>query len=181
MYTTNPNNIKKGMFVEIRIDKTQDDYKRGVVKKVLSKNISDKGIKVQLTDGTQGRIVDIPTKDELTLETFKFMNQFLYEKNKIYAIWINKEQRFLYAQKNGLNITFLFSSKEAADFFIETSLASKEGYSIRELNRRKFITDQFKNIDIHLFIIDNFFKIKYDTLLDKETHFKKLLSQTSKK
>ena len=167
--------IKVGMLVVIKEEETKE-LMRGYVKEIITKNNAKKGILVRLRSGKVGRVVEIPDRNKVKTEQFKFLNEFLYLKD-IYSIWDNENRKFIVLKSRNENTAVLFSSKDDAFEFIKEKELNKRfnKLSVNRLNRKKLIVENFKTLDIKYFIIDKKIKISHDVLREKEIQFNKLL------
>lgn len=167
--------IKKGLLVDIKED-GGSQFCRGYVEEILSKADSIKGIRVKLTNGKSGRIVSIPKKEEIRKDNFKFYNLFFYTPPH-FAIWDTQNNQFVVIdhinkQSKSVEKTFLiFSKKEIAMQFLKGTKYSQTPYTIREMHRRKRISEQISRFSIDFIRIDGDRKVLYDTFIQWETMF----------
>lgn len=174
-------NFVKGMLVDIiaEEDKATGKITRGYIAKILSKENNKKGIKVELTNGKIGRVQYIPSKDEVRLENFKFYNTFFFLP-KIFSIWDNKEQHYLIIHHvNRVNgkiekTALLFDDKEKAKEFIKGTKYDNKDFSIREINRKKPIVDNFKILEVDYFRINGERKLSFERMKEWENYFKNM-------
>lgn len=174
-------NILVGMLVDIVSENDKDTQKitRGYVSKILSNADNKKGIKVELLNGEVGCIKFIPSKDDIQLENFKFYNIFFF-KNKIYAVWNNIDRKYLVmnALNNGNGkvekTILLFDDKDKATTFIKGTKYDNRNYSIREINRKKPIVENFKTLEIEYFRINAQRKLSYSRMIEWEEYFKSM-------
>jgi len=175
-------NFKPGMIVEIEVEKSEDNrgtknVLRGRLLKVLSNGNQKRGIKVELTTGEKGRVVHVPTRDEIKLENFKFFNQFFYLPH-IYSIW-NKQERRYYtlSYPHGANTeetVFLFEAKAEAERLMKDLHLSPQDYMVKEINRRKAIYENFKTLDVDVFRINRDRRMSYEQFNQLEHYFKSM-------
>lgn len=178
------NNITKsdiviGMLVDIVADKdrAEEIMSRGYIKEIITKEKTAKFVTVLLTNGLKGRVKHIVTKDEVRLENFKFYNNFFYLK-EIYSIYDKKKREYVsIPYRNNLtkkieNTAFLFSEKSIALEILK--LLNQSNYMITNINRRKPIVENFKEIDINFFSIDKKHKLSHDKLIEWEIKFKSI-------
>ena len=172
-------NFRPGMLVEIETeeDKVRDTVTRGVIVKVLSKGNQEKGIKVELDTGEVGRVYSVPTKDEMRRETFKFYNTFFFLP-KIYSVWHKKEKKYYtlaYPSKSGNEKTaFLFVDKGEGERLMEMMNLSATEYIVKEINRKKFIHENFKTLEVDTYRINLNRKLTADKLKELEQYFKNM-------
>lgn len=175
-------NFKPGMLVEIEVDKTEDssgnkEVLRGRLLTVLSKGNQKKGIKVELTTGEKGRVIHVPTRDEIKLENFKFYNKFFYLQH-IYSIWNKTERKYYtlsypHGEKNETTV-FLFEDKSEAERLMKDLHLSPQEYMVKEINRRKSIYENFKTIDVDVFRVNRDRRICYEQFNQLEHYFKSM-------
>lgn len=171
-------NVVIGLYVGI-IDDTErrleDEapIRRGYVKKILSKNDNEKGIKVQLTNGRKGRIEEIYSKNEIKKENFKFYNEFFYEK-RIFTLWDRANSCYLsilrknkVTDKNEIT-AFLFSNADIGREFLKK--LDDKNIVLKGLSKKVKIAENFKEFGVKKFIIDEKRKISYDKLLEWEKY-----------
>lgn len=178
---TKKDNFFKGLLVDIITDEDKDEEKvtRGYIKDVLSKKDNKKGIRVRLTNDKVGRIVYIPSKNEIKTENFKFYNLFFF-KDKIYSIWDKTSNKYLIVQrlKNGTgkteNISLLFSEKDIAYKVIKGTTLDNKNFVVREINRKKAIVENFKTLDVQYFSIDSERKLSFEKMKEWEDYFKNM-------
>lgn len=172
-------NICIGMLVEIQEAGSSDPDKltRGYVQKILSQNNHPKGIKVQLTNGKIGRIKNIPTKDKIKMENFKFYNQFFFLP-RIYSIWNPQNNQFLVVEhvnkvtKSLEKTAFLFDDYQKAIEFIQGTVY--ESYPIRTLNRKRTIAENLKKAGAEFVRINKERKVSLEKLELWENYFKNM-------
>jgi len=173
--------IKKGMLVEVSIEKTQGNYKTGHVEKILTRTPEARKIKVKLRDGTIGFITYIPTINEVKLDQMKLLNKIMYERQKLFSIWNNKERKYFSAQKHRKLISFIFSEKEDAEKFLEQRLGNHPDYIVNSINRKKLIVKNFEVIGVHALILDGVVITTLEDLKEREMSYKNMLTQTNRK
>lgn len=178
---TSKDNIYVGMLVEIVADenKVTQEVTRGYIKEVLSKKDNKKGIRVKLTNGKTGKIVYIPSKNEIKTENFKFYNLFFF-KDKIYSIWDKETNKYLILRRinksNGKieNTALLFSERSIADRLIKGTTLDNNNLIIREINRKKYIIENFKTLDVKYFSINGERKLSFKKMKEWEEYFKNM-------
>lgn len=164
---TKRSNFQKGMLVDIIVgDKTV----RGYIVKILSQE-DGKPIKVQINDGNTGRVYQIPSKNDIEKEEFKFFNLFF---NTCDIHTIIKGDSLLLADCNGLKCAYLFSSKEKAVLSVKGTPMSEKPYHIGRLTRKKNITEILKKYDVDIFVIDMKYQLTNEQLNDKEIKFRSM-------
>lgn len=171
-------NIVIGLYVGIIDDserylEDEAPIRRGYVKKILSKSDNDKGIKVLLTNGRKGRIEEIYSKYEIKKENFKFYNKFFHSK-KIFTLWDKKNGKYVVimrqnkiTNKNEM-VSFLFSDIEVGREYVK-KLNNKD-IVIKGINSKIKVTDNFKDLGIKKFIIDNKKKTSCENLIKWEEY-----------
>ena len=142
-------NFRPNMLVDIN---NNGIIERGWIEKVLSSGNSSDGIKVQLTNGSVGRIYGVPNKNDLERKNFKFYN-LLMNNNEIYMIFDKKENK-LFVLKNVY--IYLFSNKEIAEEGIKNTVFDSSQFV---LQRFPSVTKLLKyieknNLDYHAIVID---------------------------
>lgn len=160
-------------------DKQSRKITRGYIAEIISKENSSKGIKVRLTNGKKGVVQYVPTKDDIRLENFKFYNRFFFHPT-IYSIWDNQARKYLVIEHYNRSIgqtektAFLFDSKEKAKELIKGSVYDSKDYSIRLINRKKPIVENFKTLEIDYFRINKERKLSFERLKEWEHYFKNM-------
>ncbi|WP_214688204.1 MULTISPECIES: DUF2196 domain-containing protein [unclassified Exiguobacterium] len=176
---TMKNNFRPGMMVDIETDsdKKKGTVTRGIIAKVLSKGNQPSGVKVQLTTGEVGRVYEIPSRDEVRREHFRFYNTFFFLK-KIYSVWVKKEKRYYtlnYPSAHGdENTAFLFVEKEEGEQFMKMMNLHPTEYMVKEISRRKPIHENFKTLEVDVFRIDLDRKVSVEKLIELESYFKNM-------
>ncbi|PLS19127.1 hypothetical protein CVD28_01595 [Bacillus sp. M6-12] len=173
-------NFMKGMMVDIIADEDAKTGKitRGYIATILSKENNKKGIKVELTSGVSGKVQYVPSKDDVKLENFKFYNKFFFLP-KIYSIWNQVERKYMVLQHTSPSgkiekTAFLFDSEQQAKDFVSGTKFESKDYSIREINRKKPIVDNFKTLEINYFRINKERKISFERMIEWENYFKNM-------
>lgn len=173
-------NFRPGMVVDIETeeDKVRDTVTRGVIAQVLSKGNQTKGIKVQLTTGETGRVYGLPTKEEIRMENFKFYNQFFFLP-KMFSIWNKIERKYLildYPNQRGAveKTAFLFEDKKEAEDLLHLLQLSQKEYMVKEINRRKPISENFKTLEVDVYRLNRDRKLTYERLNELEHYFKNM-------
>lgn len=174
-------NIIKGLIVDIVEEKNKQSQEvtRGYVKRLISNSDQkNKGIKVELTNGAVGRVVGIPSKNDIQKENFKFYNVFFYQ-DIIYGIWDKKnKQFFVIKRQNKLTgriekTMLLFSDLDIANAKIKGTPFEDRNFQIKSIKRKsKLITNVFKNYDIDVFSINTERKVSIKKMKDLEEKFK---------
>lgn len=173
-------NFQRGMLVDIvaESDRATGKVTRGYIQTILSKANQKQGIKVELVGGVTGRVVYVPTKDDIKLENFKFYNKFFFLP-KIYSIWNKESRKYLVLDyKNRMEkieqTALLFENKqEGVDFIRESGLSEKD-YMVKEINRNKPINDNFKSLAIQFYRINRERKLSYERMVEWESYFKNM-------
>lgn len=162
---TKRQNFQKGMLVEIECN---GEAKRGYISKILSKE-DGKPIKVELQEGFVGRVFQIPSKDDIEKENFKFFNLF-FNSCDIYTIM--KDNSLLLGKCGNLKCAYLFSSKEEAKKATKGTPMAEKPYAIGRLTRKKNITELLKKYAVDIFVIDMKHQLRNEELNDKEIQFR---------
>lgn len=175
-------NIQVGMLVDIvlKADQPTGKLTRGYVARILTKSPTHhRGIKVELANGKGiGRVQNIPSKEDIRLENFKFYNKFFFS-DKIYSIWDSERETYLVIDYiNGKGVTektsFLFETHEQARSFLNGTKYDSKLYPVREINRRKPIADNFSKIGTEFLRINKERKLSMDKLREWENYFKNM-------
>lgn len=140
--------FQKGMLVDIL---ENEKIIRGYIKKIISNENQEKGIKVSLTNGHSGRIYGVPSKAEIEKENFKFYNLF-FNSCDIYTIL--KENNVFLLDYNGKKCAYLYSSKDIALKSIKNTPLENKPYHIGKLSRNKKIIELLKKYEIDIYVID---------------------------
>lgn len=178
---TDRKNISIGMLVDIVADDDgeQEKITRGYVQEIISKTHGKLGVKVALQNGKIGRIVHIPTKEDVKLENFKFYNTFFFLP-KIYSIWDSANRKYLVIdhvnRSNGKTerTALLFDSVDKARSFIKGTPYADKNFVIRSINRNKPIYENFKTLTVDFFRINRGHKLSYGRLIEWENKFKNM-------
>lgn len=136
---TDKKQIQVGMLVDIRV---QEEIKRGIIKKILSKQSTEKPLKVELTNGLIGRLVGVPSKIDLEKENFKFYNLFL--NNSIICALYDRRTNQCYMSNietsNGKKtVIYLFGNANEAKQMLKGSKFDNKNYYIRPIKRDYYI------------------------------------------
>lgn len=173
-------NFRPGMVVDIETeeDKARDTVTRGVIAQILSKGNQPKGVKVQLTTGEVGRVYGLPSKEEIRMENFKFYNQFFFLP-KMYSIWNKTERKYLildYPTQRGTveKTAFLFEEKKGAEDLLQLLQLSPKVYMVKEINRKKPISENFKTLEVDVYRLNRDRKLTYERLNELEHYFKNM-------
>lgn len=164
---TKRQNFQKGMLVEIECN---GEAKRGYIAKILSQE-DGKPIKVELQEGFTGRVFQIPSKDDIEKENFRFFNLFF---NTCEIHTIMKENSLLLGNCGGLKCAYLFSSKEEAKKATKGTSMAEKPYAIGKLTRKKHITELLKKYAVDIFVIDMKYQFTNEELNDKELQFRSM-------
>ena len=170
-------NIKVGLLVDILVDeyKKTEHKERGYIKKIISKKDREGGIFVELTNGSKGAILDIISKDQLKKENFKYYNMFLHDK-RIVGIWDKNNKEFISCvrklDKGDLYFTYLFNDLEKAQKTLK--LFDNKIYQLKTISRKTTIKDNFSNIYIKAYYINNEKLISVKSLEKYEELFKRM-------
>ncbi|AMN31274.1 DUF2196 domain-containing protein [Clostridium perfringens] len=171
-------NIVIGLYVGIIDDKEKKlgdeaPIRRGYVKKILSKEDNEKGIKVELSNGRKGRVYEIYSKNDIRKETFKFYNEFFYEK-RIYSLWDKTKNKYVLsiADNKITNakelVAFLFSNDDKAKEFLKK--LNNKNICIKAVSRKIKVAENFKGMNISKFRINDERNIAYEKLVDIESY-----------
>lgn len=174
-------NFVKGMLVDIIADKDNQSGKltRGYITTIISKENNKKGIRVKLNNGKTGRVYAVPTKEEIKLENFKFYNKFFFGKS-IYSIWDNEEKKYAVLNYENVGLQrieqtiFLFDSELEARDFVKGTIFGNKRYSVRAINRKKPIVDNFKTLQVDYFRINKERKLSFQRMIEWENYFKNM-------
>ena len=142
-------NFRRGMLVDIN---ENGNITRGWIDKILSSGNSADGIKVQLTNGTTGRVYGIPNPSDLERKNFKFYN-LLMNSTEVWLIFYRKENKLFVLNDKYL---YLFSSKELAENSIKGTMFEDKQYMLRPFPTvTKLLTYINKNhVSFDMIIID---------------------------
>lgn len=170
----NKKDLKKGTLVEIIIG--DDTVKRGRIHEVISKTTpKDKMYRVELTNGSKGKVIKIISKDEVELENFKFFNILFYSKN-VYSLYDCDNQNYITISKKDSNLTnlLIFTDIEQARKTINKSQDKFGRCKVNKLHPKKRISENFKKINrIDYVIIDNAKKVSFSKFKELEEQFLK--------
>lgn len=166
--TTIKNNFKVGMMVDVQ---ENDKIYRGYIKKILSNDNQDKGIKVLLENGHSGRIYGVPSKAEIEKQDFKFFNLF-FNSETIYVLL--KDNEVFTISSNNKNCAYLFSSKEKALKAVQGTPLENKPYHTNKLTRKKNITELLAKYNIDIFVIDMKRQLTNQELNDLEIKFRSM-------
>lgn len=174
--TTIRKNIKVGMYVEIKI--TNRVIEKGLVLNILSRTDNQSGIKVELTSGSIGHIVEIYTLDKIKLENFKFYNRFIFEPF-IYSIWDKTKKEYLiinykhHSMLNEYNSIIVADNKEDLNKIIDLLTLDKRKFIINRLKSNSSISKSFKDIEnIEMILINNIKYLRFSKFLEIENEIK---------
>lgn len=175
-------NIQIGMLVEIvkKEDQPTGKLTRGYVRRILTNSQKHtRGIKVECSSGDIGRVQRILTKENIRNENFKFYNTFFFLK-KIYSIWDSTNNHYLIVDYNNVSkksiekTSFLFETFEDATSFIKGTKYNTKDYPVREINRKKFIFENFSKIGTEFIRINKERKLSMEKLKEWEAYFKNM-------
>lgn len=174
-------NICKGLLVDIVKKEHQPtgELTRGYVVEILTKSPQHhRGIKVRLSNGAVGRVQEIPSKEDIRLENFKFYNIF-FQAKKLYSIWNSESETYLvidHMNTKGVaeKTSFVFDTHEQASSFLKGTKYESKTYPVREINRKKFIADNFAKIGTEFVRINKERKLSLDKLREWENYFKNM-------
>ena len=167
--------FKKGMYVHIRI--TDDKESQGYIKSIDTMSDNEKGIKVTLTNGEKGKVIHVPTVNEIKKESFKFYNLFFYSK-ELFSIYNIKERKYLNLsivnKKNGIaeNTIFIFTNREEANKAIELFELDNKIYNLNKLKTSNNILNAFKTLQYDVVRINMNRKLTKELFIDYENRFK---------
>jgi len=176
---TNRKQLQVGLLVEvINHENGKEKIVRGYISKILSQTNSDKGIKVLLHNGVEGKVESIITEQQVKTENFKYYNLFFFEKY-LYTIYNQETKEYLnysHTLQNGKkeNILFLYTSESAIKEFVKGTSFEKKPYAIRRISRTKKLKQIFSNMQIDVVRINNERKIQWLKLQEWEDYFRKM-------
>lgn len=162
---TKRKNIIKGLYVKIECDNGKE-YK-GYIVKVLSKGDSARGIKVTISSTLtnsliDGVVIDVPSKNEVHKENFKFYNLFFSGK-EYYSIIDENNEYILYDISSGLKrkkVILLFTNSSIAKSFISKNESFKN-YTLKRISKKNTIQSNFEKLVFDCYLLDS------DKLVDK--------------
>lgn len=175
----NKSNICIGLLVEIVSDEDRATQKltRGYIKEIVTKGNKSKSVTVILTSGKKGIIKHIVTKNELKRENFKFYNLF-FSDSRIYSIWDRKSNKYLVIEHTNKTsckmekIAFLFNDEKIAQQVLNS--LKNRNYTLRTINRKKPIAENFKTLGVQYFSINKDRKLSCERLVEWENYFKNM-------
>lgn len=156
---TKKRNIIKGLYVKIKSDNGKE-YK-GYVTKILSKKDSINGIRVIISSTVtnsliEGIVIDVPSKNDVHKEIFKFYNLF-FSCNEYYSIVDKNNEYSLYnISKNSQNkkVVLLFTNSSTAKSFLSKNDVFKE-CNLKRISKKNTIQHNFENLIFDYYLLDN--------------------------
>lgn len=167
-------NFKKGLYVKV---KSPDGAEHnGYIEEILSKKNSKDGIRVVISSSltnslTEGIVVDVPSKNDVQKEVFKYYNLFF--SNKEFYSLIDKEGK-LYTfkvskQKISEVVVTLFSDpQKGKDFLLKMNL---EGFSMKRISKKNMLQNNFNSIDYNYYLIDGTKLVQKNKFDELEKYF----------
>lgn len=167
--TTQRKFITKGLYVLVEDSINQEEH-YGFVHDILSKKDDPRGILVRLQNGTEGRVLEIPTPEKLKQLNFKFYNLFFHD--DLYLIRHRKTQENIIVplQQKGQTLRTVFLSSTANP---ETLKLKKEWYW-KKISQTKVLHKLFKGNQVDLFILNQQRQLTYEQFKALEIQFKQL-------
>lgn len=166
--------LQKGTLVDIAIG--EDTIIRGRIKQVKSKTTPKDGMyKVELNNGSIGKVLKIVSNNEVELENFKFFNILFYSKN-VYSIYNYEKQNYTTINKKDSNLEYIliFTNESEA---LKTLNKSKEKFAnckVNKLHPNKKISENFKKVNkVDYVIINNTKKVSFKKFKELEVEFLK--------
>lgn len=132
--------------------------------------------KVELTNGSVGKVIKIVSKDEVDLENFKFFNILFYSK-EVYSIYNCDLQNYFTINKKDseLQHILIFTDKEEAYTTINKSKEKFNNCKVNKLHPKKRISENFKKVNkIDYVIINNTKKVSFKKFKELENEFLKI-------
>lgn len=156
---TKRRNIVNGLYVIIQSDDGKE-YK-GYVKKVLSKGDSSKGIKVIISSTVtsslvEGIVIDVPSKNDIRKETFKFYNLFFSGK-EYYSIINENNEYILYDISNNIGkkkAILLFTNISTAKNFLSNNKQFKS-FNLKRVSKKNTLQYNFEKLTFDYYLLDN--------------------------
>ena len=168
--------LRVGLLVEVLVG--DNEIVRGKIKNIKSKTVpKDKMIKVELRDGTIGKVIKIVTNSDVELENFKFFNILFFEK-EIYSIFNTSDRKYQLIKKEvtsdtGLRYLFIFSNKQDAENTCKKINDKLNNCKVTKLNMSKKISENFKYVNnIDYIIINNAKKVSFEKFKQLENEFR---------
>lgn len=164
--------IKVGMLVDIKF--RNEEIKRGYIKRILTKEQSNKPLKVELSDGSIGRIIGVPSKIDLEKETFKFYNLFLND--SIICALYNRKENQCYMTKSEVNnktvtTIYLFDNARKAKEMLKGSKFDNKNYYIRPIKREDYIPNLYPS-DFYIINMNKRISAKNLELMERKFYIK---------
>lgn len=156
---TKRKNIVIGLYVKIELD--DGSRHNGYVKKIISKGNSSKGIRViissTLTNSlVEGIVIEVPSKNDVQKETFKFYNLF-FSNNEYYSIIDSNNEYLLYNSSNKLGnktMVLLFTDASIAKDFLSKN-KKFENYKIKRISKKNTLQYNFEKLSFDYYLLDN--------------------------
>ncbi|MFY0516560.1 hypothetical protein ACOMCU_01830 [Lysinibacillus sp. UGB7] len=159
-----------GLLVEIRIDKTADDYTKGYISRFVSTNKKEQ-VKVELTNGSIGIVERIIPAHELKKENFKFYNELIHARS-LYSIWDNNEKLYHCTDSNnGSRYCFIYEQKDLLQAMIKKLKLDNKQFTIRALPKNKSFLEIFRKQEPTSIIINGTRKISFEKLIELQNRF----------
>lgn len=172
---TNRKNFKPGMLVDVRFNGGEID--RGYIEKVDSIENNKKGILVTLTKGIKGRVVGVPSENEIKKENFRFYNLFFHSK-EIYSIYDKKARKYLTLPifnktiNENENTVLMFTDKEEVDKAYLFFNLDNSQYITNKIDTRKEFLKSFKMLEYSVIRINIKRKLTLELFCSYERKFK---------
>lgn len=166
--------VQVGMYVDIEY---LDSLKRGYIKKIYPKGKTPSDVKVELVSGEVGIVYHLVTKEEFKREKFKYYNLFIHARGIVtIADKYTKEilvDKVVHPNRRVVERTaYLFSEeKTALDFLLKRG---EDNLAIKRISRKKPLVENFNNLEVDAFHINNQRKISLTKLNEYESKFKQM-------
>lgn len=172
---TKRRNIIKGLYVKIQSDNGKEH--KGYVKEVLSKGNSSKGIRVTISSIitnslVEGIVVDVPSKNDIQKETFKFYNLF-FSGNEYYTIVNEKSEYFVYDTSNKLGrkrIILIFNDVSMAKSFLSKNEKFKD-YNLKRISKKNTLQHNFEDIVFDYYLLNDCKLVNKNKFNELEKYF----------
>lgn len=153
---TKRKNIKEGMYVKIKTHNNNEV--NGYVKRIISKNNDKNGIRViiksSLTNSIEeGVIIDVPSKNDVKKEVFKFYNLFFSEKEFYSFIDCNNNFLLLNISNEKKAICIFSNALKAKEFLEKYGLNNK--YSLKRIGKKNYLCGNFKDLKFNYYLLNN--------------------------
>lgn len=156
---TKKRNIINGLYVKIKSDNGKEH--KGYVTKIISKKDSENGIRVVISSTVtnsliEGVVIDVPSKNDVHKEIFKFYNLF-FSCKEYYSIIDKNNEYFLYSvSKNSQNkkVILLFTSASTAKSFLSKKEIVDE-YNLKRISKKNTLQYNFESLAFDYYLLDN--------------------------